>query len=131
MVDTLVLGTSVARRGSSSLPWGTTYKYHTYSRNPMSDFAYTKKLIMDNKNADTRAAHEAQAEVYFDWHFEQIEAGLADTAMAFVPYEWVSDTICEIIVTDQVQAESFFAMATALGEKIGFPVSGTIVDYTE
>ena len=97
----------------------------------MSNFTYTKKLIMDNKDADTRTAHEAQVDAYYDWYFEQVEAGLADNVLGFVLYEWVSDTICEITVTDQVQAESFFAMATALGEKIGFPVTGTIVDYTE
>jgi len=86
---------------------------------------------MDNKNADTRTGHEAQSPAYLDWYFEQVETGLADGIMDFCLYEWVSDSVCEIIVTDQVQAESFLAMATALGEKIGFPVSGTIVDYTD
>ena len=97
----------------------------------MNDFIYTKKIIMDNKTPDGRAAHEAYGETYLDWYFDQVEAGLADyNGSGFVSYEWVSDTVCEIIVTDQAQAESYIAMAIALGEKIGFPLSATIVDYT-
>ncbi len=97
----------------------------------MKTWNYTKKLIVDNKTEEGANAHLENSEQYEDWYYSQIDAGLADNTRFFTEYEWTSPSVCEILVTDQAQAESFIAMATALGEKIGFPVTGIIVDYTE
>ena len=85
---------------------------------------------MDNHTPEGRMAHEAQFEVYQDWYFNQVDNGLADSTVDFNPYEWVSDTVCEILVVDQSQADSYISMAYALADRIQYPLSSTVVDYT-
>ena len=86
---------------------------------------------MDNKTPEGANAHINSSDVYQDWHFDQVDAGLADGAILFNVYEWTSETVCEILATDQAQADSYIAMAYALADKIGYPLSATVVDYTE
>jgi|688.fasta_scaffold1779327_1 hypothetical protein len=97
----------------------------------MTDFTHTKKIIMDNNTPEGANAHTNNGEVYLDWYFDQVDAGLADSTKQFCVYEWISDSVCEILVTDQAQADSFIAMAYALADKIGYPLSATVVDYAE
>ena len=86
---------------------------------------------MDNKTLEGANAHTNNSDVYQDWYVDQANAGLANDTTIFNMYEWTSDTVCEIIVTDQAQADSFIAMAYALADKIGYPLSATVIDYTE
>ena len=96
----------------------------------MANFTYTKKIIIDNKTVAGVEEHMAATE-YQDWLYDQHERGLADPSVIDVPLEMISDTVAEILVTDQAQADSYIAMATALGERIGYPLSvTTVVDYT-
>ena len=97
----------------------------------MAIFTYTKKLIADYLTVEGRAAHEHQGEVYQDWYFDQIDNGLADDTIGYAPYEWVSDTVIEVLLTDQTQAESLLALCNTIAADVGFPVVGNIVDYTE
>ena len=102
----------------------------------MATWKYTKKLTLDYKSAKGRQAHESaylDVNAYQDWYYEQIDAGLADGRGPYVPFKLVSDTVYEIIVTDQSQADSYVAMVDALGDRLGFPIAGysvTDVDYT-
>ena len=86
---------------------------------------------MDNKTFEGANAHTNNAGVYLDWYYDQVVAGLADTTKQFSIYEWTSDSVCEILVTDQAQADSYIAMAYALADEIGYPLSATVVDYAE
>jgi hypothetical protein len=52
MVDTLVLGTSVARRGSSSLPWGT--KVFRKLAQLVERLPYTQNVIGSNPVLPTK-----------------------------------------------------------------------------
>jgi len=97
----------------------------------MATWNYTKKIIMDNKSVEGREAHEHEFQdtnSYQDWYFEQIEAGLADPNRGFVHLKLAADTVYEILVTDQTQADSYIAMAYAVAERIGYPLSATVVD---
>ncbi len=82
---------------------------------------------MDNKSVEGREAHE-HINSYQDWYFEQIEAGLADPNRVFVHFKLAADTVYEILVTDQTQADSYIAMAYAVADRIGDPLSATVVD---
>ena len=92
---------------------------------------YTKNVILDNKSIEDRVAMES---VFFDangpqdWYYDQVEAGLADPLSRFLPVYQSSDTVWEHLVTDQVQADSYIAMAYAVAERIGCPLNGTVVD---
>ena len=97
----------------------------------MSIWKYTKKLIMDNKS--TEGAHDlffafGNVNGLQDWWFEQVEAGLADNSLEFCPFRFIPDFVFEVLVTDQVQADSFMARSLAVAENIGHPLSGIIVD---
>ena len=98
----------------------------------MTDFKYTKKIIMDNKTVEGANAHINNLETYTDWYYDQVDAGLADdlTDISRI-FEWVSDSVCEILLTDQAQVDSYIVMAYALADKIGYPLSATVVDYAE
>jgi hypothetical protein len=97
----------------------------------MTGFTYTKKIIMDNKTAEGANEHVNNGGIYQDWYFDQVVAGLADSTKQYSMYNWTSDTVCEILVTDQAQADSYIAMAYALADEIGYPLSATVVDYVE
>tara|TARA_R110000868_G_scaffold228194_1_gene481207 strand:- start:252 stop:590 length:339 start_codon:yes stop_codon:yes gene_type:complete len=97
----------------------------------MTTWNYTKKIVMDNKTAEGCLAHENAFNLtdgLQDWYFAQADAGLVDPTRLFLPSKKLSDTVYEILVTDQAQAESFLAATLAVAEKIGFPLSDTIVD---
>jgi hypothetical protein len=97
----------------------------------MTNFTYTKKIIMDNKTPEGAFAHTNNSETYTDWYYAQVVAGLADDTRSFTQHEWTSPCVCEILVTDQAQANSYIAMAYTLADKIGYPLSATVVDYLE
>ena len=63
-----------------------------------------------------------------DWYYEQVDAGLADPSKSFTPSNKLSDTVWEHLAADQAQADSLLAAALAIAEKVGCPLSGTIVD---
>ena len=97
----------------------------------MPVWKYTKKLIMDNKSL------EGAADLFYafhnvnglqDWYFDQVEAGLADNSIDFCPFRIIQDFVFEVLVTDQVQADSLMARSLAVAENIGRPLSGIIVD---
>lgn len=97
----------------------------------MATWNYTKKIIMDNKSVEGRAAHEAaflDRKSYQDWYYEQVDAMLADKTTLFIPHKFASDIVLEFLVTDQAQADSYIAMAYAVAERIGYPLSATVVD---
>ena len=97
----------------------------------MSEFIHTKKIIMDNSTPEGASAHLDNSDVYIDWYLDQVDAGLADSTRQFCIHEWTYASVCEILVTDQAQADSYIAMAYALADKIGHPLSATVVDYAE
>ena len=71
-------------------------------------------------------------DIYQDWYFDQIEAGLADPNLAFQDIcKKISDTMYAILVVDQAQADSYIAMAYAIGDQIGYPLSATVINYTK
>ncbi len=87
---------------------------------------------MDNKTVEGATAHTDNLQTYTDWYYDQVDAGLADGTMQFDQIcDWVSDSVCEIQLTDQAQVDSYVAMAYALADKIGFPLSATVVDNPE
>jgi hypothetical protein len=94
----------------------------------MATWNYTKSVIMDNKSHEGREAHDDMWPDHQDWYFEQVEAGLADPTMPIVLMKLASDTVYELLVTDQTQANSYIAMAYAIAERIGYPLSATVVD---
>jgi hypothetical protein len=97
----------------------------------MKTWHYTKNVVMDNKTIEGREALDntfLDLGSFQDWYFKQVEAGLADSTMIFVPQKLASDTVYEHLVTDQTQADSFIAMAYAQAERIGRPLSGIVVD---
>ena len=88
---------------------------------------------MDNKSVEGRAAHEAtyyDQNSYQDWYYDQVDAGLADNRTMFLAFKPIDHTISvlEFLVTDQTQADSYIAMAYAVAERIGYPLSATVVD---
>lgn len=86
---------------------------------------------MDNKSTEGRIALENAFNDkggLEDWYYDQAEAGLADPFNSFLPTYQSSETVWEHLVTDQTQADSFMATALAQAERIGYPLSGTIVD---
>jgi hypothetical protein len=93
----------------------------------MTTWTYTKKIIMDNQTQGGLEAHE-NATAYTDWYLAQGDAGLVDWAYRFLPHCLASPTVYEILVTNQVQADSYIAMAYAEAGKIGHPLSATVVD---
>ena len=97
----------------------------------MATWNYTKNVIMDNKSQEGRMAHEnasSDSGGLQDWYYDQIESGLADPTMAFVPIKLVPDNVWEHLVTDQAQADSLIITALATAERIGYPLSATVVD---
>ena len=97
----------------------------------MATWNYTKKIIVTHISVDGRVAHEnafADLNGPQDWYYDQIDAGLADPSRPFVPLMLVSDTVYELLVTDQAQADSFLATTYAAAEKIGYPLNGTVID---
>jgi hypothetical protein len=98
----------------------------------MKTWNYTKKLIVDNKTEDGRWAHEAAYNdqgAYQDWYYDQVDAGLADDSMVFLPHVIPDrDTMYTFLMTDQDQVDSYIAMAYAVAERIGHPLSHTVVD---
>ena len=97
----------------------------------MTTWNYTKKLVMDNKTAEGCLALEDAFNAVGglqDWYFAQADAGLADPANSFSPSNKSSDTVWEHLLINQTQADSFLATALAMAEKMGLPLSGTIVD---
>ena len=93
----------------------------------MTTWNYTKKITMDNLSLEGRLTHEEEVG-YVDWYFSQAEAGLADSTLSFTPVYLASDSVYEVLVTNQTQADSYIAMAYAIGEKIGYPLNATVVD---
>ena len=95
----------------------------------MSNFTYTKKVIMDNMTVEGAYKHNCYADDHKAWYQHQCQAGLADPLLGFLPHEYVSNTVCHILVADQVQANSFIAMMYAQAKKIQCPLSATVVDH--
>ena len=86
---------------------------------------------MDNKSVEGREAMEDALQILGgqqDWYYDQVEAGLADPLHYFLPCYQSSDTEWEHLVADQDQADSFIAITLAVAERIGYPLTATVVD---
>jgi hypothetical protein len=100
----------------------------------MTTWKHTKKILMDHLSTEGCTQHENEIfyDVYEDWHWDQIDSGLADPNLNFQDIcKKISDTMYAILVTDQAQADSYIAMAYAIGDQIGYPLKATVVDHTE
>lgn len=100
----------------------------------MTIWKHTKSIIISTTSVEGCTRHEDPLflDVYLDWHYDQIDSGLADPNLDFTDIcKKISDTAYEIFVTDQTQADSYIAMVSAIGEQIGYPVKATVVDHTE
>ena len=103
----------------------------------MTAWKHTKKLILNCLSIEGCTQHENYSQneisnVYADWYFNQVAAGLADPNLAFDDVcKKISDTEYSILVIDQTQADSYIAMASAIGDEIGYPFTSIVVDYTE
>ena len=103
----------------------------------MTTWKHTKKLILNCLSTEGSTQHENYSQneplnVYADWYFNQVQAGLADPNLVFDDIcKKISDTEWSILVIDQAQADSYIAMAYAIGDEIGYPLNHIVVDHTE
>ena len=102
----------------------------------MTTWKYNKKITLGFTSVEGRKAHESayhDKNAFQDWYYDQVDVELADKNVPYVPYKLISDTVYEILVSDQAQVDSFVAMVSALGERLGAPIadySATDVEYT-
>ena len=100
----------------------------------MTTWKHTKKILFDCLSTEGSTQHENYSQnetlnVYADWYFNQVEAGLADPNLVFDDIcKKISDTEWSILVIDQAQADSYIAMAYAIGDEIGYPLNHIVVD---
>ena len=103
----------------------------------MTTWKHTKKILFNCLSTEGSTQHENYSQnetsnVYADWYFNQVEAGLADPNLVFDDiWKKISDTEWSILVIDQAQADSYIAMAYAIGDEIGYPLNHIVVDHTE
>jgi|LakMenEpi03Aug12_release.lakeMendotaPanAssembly.Ray.scaffolds.fasta_scaffold824296_2 hypothetical protein len=103
----------------------------------MTTWKHTKKILFNCLSTEGSTQHENYSQnetsnVYADWYFNQVEAGLADPNLVFDDIcKKISDTEWSILVIDQAQADSYIAMAYAIGDEIGYPLNHIVVDHTE
>jgi hypothetical protein len=103
----------------------------------MTTWKHTKKILFNCLSTEGSTQHENYSQnetsnVYADWYFNQVEAGLADPNLVFDDIcKKISDTEWSILVIDQAQADSYIAMAYAIGDEIGYPLNHIVVDNTE
>ena len=100
----------------------------------MTTWKHTKKILFNCLSTEGSTQHENYSQnetsnVYADWYFNQVEAGLADPNLVFDDIcKKISDTEWSILVIDQAQADSYIAMAYAIGDEIGYPLNHIVVD---
>ena len=65
-----------------------------------------------------------------DWFYDQVDQGLADSGRVWFPHQYTGEHgwTTELLVTDQMQADSYIAMGVALGASRGCPISYSIED---
>jgi len=91
---------------------------------------YTKKAIVNYHTSESTMAHFEQAQNEWDvWYYDELANGQADDRNMFLPYNYVSATVAEVLLKDVPQAERFIANHQAIVEKIGHPVSVSVVDF--
>ncbi len=91
---------------------------------------YTKKAIVNYHTAESAMAHFEQAQNEWDvWYYDELANKQADDQIIFLPYNYVSATVAETLLKDAPQAERFIANHQAIVEKIGHPVSVSVVDF--
>ena len=91
---------------------------------------YTKKAIVNYHTAESAIAHFDQTVNEWDvWYFDEITNEQADDQNIFLPYNYVSATVAETLLKDMPQAERFIANHQILVDKIGHPVSVSVVDF--
>ena len=91
---------------------------------------YTKKAIVNFYTAESAIAHLDQTLNEWDaWYFDELTNKQADDRNIFLPYNYVSATVAETLLKDMPQAERFIANHQMLVEKIGHPVSVSVVDF--
>ena len=90
---------------------------------------YTKKAIVNYHTSESTMVHFKQAQNEWDaWYYDELSNGQADDPM-FLPYNYVSATVAEVLLKDMPQAERFIANHQAIVEKISHPVSVSVVDF--
>ncbi len=91
---------------------------------------YTKKAIVNYHTPESAMAHFYQTINEWDaWYFDELANKQADDQILFLPYDYVSATVAEVLIKDMPQAERFIANHQMLVEKIGHPVSVSVVDF--
>ena len=91
---------------------------------------YTKKAIVNYHTAESAIAHYDQTINEWDvWYFDEITNEQADDQISFLPYNYVSATVAEVLLKDTPQAERFIANNQMLVEKIGHPVNVSVIDF--
>ena len=88
---------------------------------------YTKKAIVKFDTSESAMAHFYQSQNEWDaWYYDEIDNGQAGDSW-FLPYNYVSATVCETLLKDMPQAERFIANHQAIGKN--YPASISIVDF--
>jgi hypothetical protein len=91
---------------------------------------YTKKAIVNYHTSESAIAHFEQAQNEWDaWFYDELSNGQADDQDVFLPYNYVSATVAEILLKDMPQAERFIANHQAIVEKIGQPLNVSVIDF--
>lgn len=91
---------------------------------------YTKKAIVDYHTQESAQAHFNQTvDEWHNWYFNEFNNDQADNHLIFLPYTYTSPTVAEVLLKDMPQVERFIAHHQVLVEKIGYPVSVSVVDF--
>ena len=91
---------------------------------------YTKKAIVNYHTAESAMAHFDQTVNEWDvWYYNELANKQADDQNIFLPYNYVSATVAETLLKDMPQAERFIANHQILVDKIGHPVSVSVIDF--
>jgi hypothetical protein len=91
---------------------------------------YTKKAIVNYHTSESAIAHFDQTQNEWDvWYYNELTNGQTNDQFGFLPYNYVSATVAEALLKDMPQVERFIANHQMLVEKIGHPVSVSVVDF--
>lgn len=98
----------------------------------MSTWNYTKQISIIHPSEDSVIAHENNTD-WTDWFYNQVEAGLADSTLRFLPHAMASALEVHILCTNQAQVDSLLAVQKQVDQNVGFDVQTTVSDvaYTD
>ena len=94
------------------------------------DFSKVVVIEYDTVEAAGTTFNETQSNS-LSWYHNEIVNYQADPTKTMVPYDYVSPTVCLVLVKDLQQAERFVEFEQKLAEEFNHSVTCTISDYSD